>query len=87
MDVIASDFPLLISKKAMSKAKVKLDLASDTITWREAEVRSVPTSTGHLCVSLLTKESEAEIVNVGEEEQGVLLSRYTILLQGTEYTN
>ena len=29
MDLIASDIPPLISKKAMSKAKVKIDLAND----------------------------------------------------------
>ena len=51
MDVIASDIPLLISKKAMNnRAKAKLDIATDVVTWEGAEVRSVLTSAGHLCV-------------------------------------
>ena len=48
MDLIASDIPLLISKKAMRKAEVKIDLASYLITWKGTEVRAIKTSAGHI---------------------------------------
>ena len=63
------DIPLLISKKAMSKAEVKIDLANGLITLRGAEVRAVAISAGNLCVYLLQSESASEVANTEEEEQ------------------
>ena len=68
MDLISSDIPLLISKNAMRKAKVKIDLANDQITWKGVEVKAVPTSAGHLCISLLPNGPPAEIFSIEEEE-------------------
>ena len=44
MDVVESDLPLLLSKKAMKKAQMKIDLAGDTVTAFGNKEKSITTS-------------------------------------------
>ena len=53
MDVVDSDLPLLLSKKAMKKAQMKIDLASDTVTAFGNQEKLLITSGGHYCMSLM----------------------------------
>ena len=49
---------MLISREAMSKAKVKIDLANNQITWEGIEMKAVPTRAGHLCDTEEEKKEE-----------------------------
>jgi transposase InsO family protein len=51
-DVVESDIPLLLSKTAMKKAKVKLDLENDSAEIFGRDVDLHCTSSGHYCVTL-----------------------------------
>ena len=62
-DVVASDIPLLLSKEAMKKAQVKLNLVADTAEILGTEVSLNHTSSGHYCVSL-DKANEIEVEEV-----------------------
>ena len=51
-DVVDSEMPLLLSSRAMKRARVKLDLENDTAEILGAKVNLSSTSSGHYCVSL-----------------------------------
>jgi transposase InsO family protein len=51
-DVVDSDIPLLLSNKAMKRAKVKLDLENDTAQILGVEIALNHTSSGHYCVPI-----------------------------------
>ena len=51
-DVVKSDIPLLLSKEAMKKAKVKLDLENDRAEILGVEVTLNATQSGHYCVPI-----------------------------------
>ena len=55
-DVVDSDIPLLLSKNAMKKAKVKLDLENDCASIFGKEVELQCTSSGHYSVPLQETE-------------------------------
>ena len=51
-DVVQSDIPLLLSKDAMKKAEMKLDLVHDRAEIFGKDVELQSTSSGHYCVPL-----------------------------------
>lgn len=51
-DVVESDIPLLLSKDSMKRAKVKLDLETDSATIFGKDVQLQCTSSGHYCVPI-----------------------------------
>ena len=53
MDVIDSDIPLLLSKQAMKKAGMKIDIKNDTATAFGNEEQLITTAGGHYCMPLL----------------------------------
>ena len=62
-DVVESDFPLLLSKTAMKKAAVKMDLENDTATIMGKEVSLHLTTSGHYCIPI-DKSEEVPVENV-----------------------
>ena len=59
-----SDIPLLLSKKAMKKAKMKIDLENDTCAIFGKEIELKTTSSGHYCISLLEEMSTGDNTEV-----------------------
>lgn len=55
VDIIDSDIPLLLSKEAMKKAKMKIDLEDDTAIVLGNRITLDTTSAGHYVIPLLTK--------------------------------
>ena len=53
VDVVKSDILLLLSKKAMKKAKMKIDLENDKCAVFGKEIELKTTSSGHYCISVL----------------------------------
>ena len=53
LDVIDSDIPLLLSKQAMKKACMNIDLQNDVATAFGKEEKLITTSCGHYCMPLL----------------------------------
>ena len=51
-DIVNNDIPLLLSKEAMKKANMKLDLVNDKAEIFGEEVTLQNTSSGHYCVPL-----------------------------------
>jgi len=51
-DVVESDIPLLLSRTAMKKAAIKLDLENDTANIMGQEVALNLTSSGHYCIPI-----------------------------------
>ena len=51
-DVVDSDIPLLLSRSAMKRAGVKMDLESDTATILGKTVALNLTSSGHYCIPI-----------------------------------
>ena len=51
-DVVESDIPLLLSRIAMKKAAIKLDLETDTAVIMGKEVALNLTSSGHYCIPI-----------------------------------
>ena len=51
-DVIKGDIPLLLSKNAMKKARVKIDFSTDKISVLGCEQDTFITSNGHYCIDL-----------------------------------
>ena len=51
-DVVESDIPLLLSRTAMKKAAIKLDLETDTAVIMGKEVALNLTSSGHYCIPI-----------------------------------
>ena len=54
VDIIDSDIPLLLSKEAMKKAKMKIDLEDDTAIVLGQRITLNTTSAGHYVIPLLT---------------------------------
>ena len=59
VDVIESDIPLLLSKKAMKKAGMSIDLKDDTVTVFGRREKLLTTSNGHYCLPLLERTDKA----------------------------
>ena len=55
-DVVSSDIPILLSKTAMKKAHMKLDLVNDTAEILGKNVSLNCTSPGHYCVPISQEE-------------------------------
>ena len=51
-DVVESDIPLLLSRTAMKKAAIKLDLKTDTAVIMRKEVALSLKSSGHYCIPI-----------------------------------
>lgn len=66
-DVVESDIPLLLSKDAMKKAGVKMDLENDTATILGKEIALNLTTAGHYCVPIDKCETVA-VSDVCKEE-------------------
>lgn len=62
-DVVKSDIPLLLSKSAMKKAKVKLDLEHDRAEILGVKVALNATQSGHYCVPI-DRTEEIPVENV-----------------------
>ena len=62
MDVVESDLPLLLSKAAMKKAQMKIDLASDTVTAFGNKEKLITTTGGHYCMNLMNTTGEDDNV-------------------------
>lgn len=62
-DVVESDIPLLLSRTAMKKAAVKMDLENDTATIMGKEVALNLTTSGHYCIPI-DKSEEVPVENV-----------------------
>ena len=80
MDVVESDLPLLLSKAAMKKAQMKIDLAGDMVTAFGNKEKLITTSGGHYCMKLIDTAGEKEnvfsndvlavdLLNLTEQEQ------------------
>ena len=52
-DVVAADIPLLLLRKSMKTAGIKIDLTSDTVTIFGKSVMLNTTSSGHYCTPIL----------------------------------
>ena len=61
-DVVESDIPLLLSRTAMKKAAVKMDLENDTATIMGKEV-ALNLTLGHYCIPI-DKSEEVPVENV-----------------------
>ena len=77
-DVVDSDIPLLLSKSAMKKARMRLDLENDT-----AEIMGVPitlnlTESGHYCVPLVPEETvfAVDLANLSDSERLKVLTKF-----------
>ena len=67
-DVVESDIPLLLSKSAMKKAKMVLDLEHDMVTILGRKVALNETSSGHYCVPITRDMLEQDVfVSIGLE--------------------
>jgi hypothetical protein len=51
-DVVRSDVPLLLSRRAMKRARVKLDLQNDTVEIFGEKVILKETTSGHYCIHI-----------------------------------
>ena len=63
-DVVDSNIPLLLSKEAMKKACMKLDLESDTAEIFGEKVHLNCTSSGHYCVPITVAANEQDVLKV-----------------------
>ena len=81
-DVVESDIPLLLSKDAMKKAKVKLDLENDTARIFDVDISLNHTSSGHYCVPI-DKSQETKVESVCAVNLSVLSEkdRYQAILK------
>ena len=57
LDVVSSDIPLLLSKNAMKKAKMKLDVETDTCVVFGKKLNLLVTNSGHYCLPLTDQSS------------------------------
>ena len=62
-DVVESDIPLLLSRTAMKKAAIKMDLENDTANIMGKEVVLNLTTSGHYCIPI-DKTEEVPVENV-----------------------
>ena len=67
-DVVESDIPLLLSRSAMKKAGVKMDLENNTAVIMGKEVTLNITSSGHYCIPIDKTETVHEVHAVKLEE-------------------
>ena len=67
-DVVESDIPLLLSRLAMKKAGVKMDLENNTAVIMGKEVALNITSSGHYCIPIDKTETVNEVHAVKLEE-------------------
>ena len=70
-DVVATDIPLLLSKEAIKRAKVKLNLVDDTAEILGTQINLHFASYGHYCVSL-HKVNEVEVEEIYAVSIGTL---------------
>ena len=63
-DVVDSDIPLLISKEEMKKHGVMINTADDTVMWDGAKAEVIPTSSGNICISLVSTAPCCPVLNV-----------------------
>ena len=63
-DVVDSNIPLLLSKDAMKKASMKLDLETDTAEIYGKKVHLNCTSSGHYCVPIDPEHNEQDVLKV-----------------------
>ena len=76
-DVVSSDIPLLLSKKAMKKSGMVIDMRDDTVSVYGKKMKLVTTSVGHYCISLFKRRTQDELnqvlavnlENITEKEQ------------------
>lgn len=61
LEVIESDIPLLLSKPAMKRAKMKIDLEDDSAIILGKKVALDTTSAGHYVIPLLTRNDKREL--------------------------
>ena len=77
-DVVDSNIPLLLSKDAMKKASMKLDLETDVAEIFGTKIHLNCTSSGHYCVPI-TDEQEAvfnvDLENVDDKQREKILSK------------
>ena len=64
VDYIEYDIPLLLSKKAMKKSGMLIDMRDDTVTAYGKKGKLVTTSSGHYCIPLSRKSSQDEIEQI-----------------------
>ena len=81
-DVVESDIPLLLSRAAMKKAAIKLDLETDTAVIMGKEEALNLTSSGHYCIPI-DKSEEVPVESVSAVNLDVLnrKDRYKTLLK------
>ena len=58
LDLIKSDIPLLMSKKAMKEARMKIGLTNDTVEVFGFKASLLTTRSGHYCIPLLGDSGE-----------------------------
>ena len=81
-DVVDSDIPLLLSRSAMKRAGVKMDLESDTVTILGKTVALHLTSSGHYCIPIDKNENiPVENVCADNLEEPDVKKRREILLK------
>ena len=81
-DVVDSDIPLLLSRTAMKKASVKMDLENDTATIMGKELALNLTTSGHYCIPIdKTVEVPVENVCAVNLENLTTQERYKTLLK------
>ena len=81
-DVVDSDIPLLLSRTAMKKAAIKMDLENDTATIMGRGVALNLTSSGHYCIPIdKTEEVPVEDVCAVRLQELTKEERYKILLK------
>ncbi|CAG2239162.1 unnamed protein product [Mytilus edulis] len=81
-DVVDSDIPLLLSRSAMKKAGVKMDLENDTAIIMGKEVSLNLTSSGHYCIPIdKTETLKVEEVNAVRLDELNVEKRKTALLK------
>ena len=71
-DVVGSDIPLLLSRTAMKRAGVKMDLENDSATIFGKDIALNRTTSGHYCIPIDRTENIAveEVFSVKLEEMG-----------------
>ena len=78
--MVDSDIPLLLSKGAMKKAGMKIDMQDDTVTAFGNKEKLISTTSGHYCISLLGEAKDIfektieevlaiDLLNISEKEQ------------------
>lgn len=81
-DVVDSDIPLLLSRSAMKKAGVKMDLENDTAIIMGKDVALNLTSSGHYCIPIdKTETVQVQEVNTVKLEEMSAESRRSTLLK------